>query len=258
MKLRWHDEREPRALADEGIEVWAPIPDAVRYAVSNLGRVASSAQGSWKFMTLSTVGAGYRSVGFRDDAGSRNGSRLVHRLAALAFDGPPPTPVHTDVRHLDGDKGNNALSNLLWGTRSENMLDVLRHRQEQGGAVAAAGIEEAKAAGTWYGGRTWDTELVEKVVALEREGYLTVVQAADLLGVSTQVVSNIVRGNSHAHVSTSAKKKQKRRNKRQKDLILARLRDGVTLDELNERPDEIGGPLTHQAVYYYKQKLKEG
>lgn len=250
MKMRWWEVgKEPRGLADEGIEVWAQIPDASRYAVSNLGRVASSAQGKWKLMTLSTIGAGYRAVGLINDDGTRNGGALVHRLAVLAFDGPPPTPDHTDVRHLDGDKGNNALSNLLHGTRSDNMKDVLRHRQEQEEEAKAACIEEAEAAGTWYGGRTWDTELVEKVMALEREGYLTGAQAADLLGVTDHVVANIARGNSYAYVEMPKTKKQRRRTKTQKEAILALIRAGKSCTDVNE---ELGETLTHQAFYYYK------
>lgn len=255
MKMRWWegwDGPNPRLLADDGIEAWAPIPEASRYAVSNMGRVASSAQGKWKLMTLSTHGAGYRSVGIVTDEG-KSTTFLVHRLAVLAFDGPPPTLEHTEVRHLDGDKGNNVLSNLLHGTKSDNMKDVLRHRQEQEKQVKAARIQEAEEAGIWYGGRSWDTELVEKVLVLERQGYLTVAQAADLLGVTTHVIANIARGNSHAHADVPQVKKQKRRSKAQKEAIMALIREGKNTEEINEA---LGETLTHQAVYYYKQKLK--
>jgi hypothetical protein len=44
---------------------------------------------------------------------------------ALAFLAPQPgTRV---VRHLDGDPANNHVSNLAWGTQSENMKDTLQH-----------------------------------------------------------------------------------------------------------------------------------
>lgn len=57
-----------------------------------------------------------------------NGKRRVfnvHRLVALAFLGPPP-PGH-ECRHLDGNKWNPHLSNLAWGTKSENAHDMIRH-----------------------------------------------------------------------------------------------------------------------------------
>jgi hypothetical protein len=252
MRPRWQGGKEPRELADEGIEVWAKIPDASRYAVSNMGRVGSSAQGPWKLMTLSTHGAGYRSVGIVDDVG-KSTTHLVHRLVVLSFDGPPPTPQHTGVRHLDGDKGNNVLSNLLHGTKSSNMLDVLRHRQEQEEVVRDALIEETKAAGTWYGGRSWDTELVGKVMALERSGHLTGAQAADLLGVTTHVVANIARSNSHTHIRVPRVKKQKRRSKARKDAIMVLIREGKNAAQINE---VLGETLTPQAVTYYRSKAR--
>lgn len=50
----------------------------------------------------------------------------VHRLVLLCFVGSPPTPRH-ETRHLDGNPGNPALTNLVWGTHAENMQDTLRH-----------------------------------------------------------------------------------------------------------------------------------
>lgn len=49
----------------------------------------------------------------------------VHALLALAFLGP--RPHKHEVRHLDGNKANNALWNLAYGTRRENIEDMLRH-----------------------------------------------------------------------------------------------------------------------------------
>lgn len=53
--------------------------------------------------------------------------REVHAIIAATFHGPRPAGL--DTRHLDGDKTNNAASNLRYGTRSENELDKVRHRQ---------------------------------------------------------------------------------------------------------------------------------
>lgn len=50
----------------------------------------------------------------------------VHRLVALAFLGPPPTPVH-EVRHLNGNASDNRKENLAWGTSKENSADSLIH-----------------------------------------------------------------------------------------------------------------------------------
>lgn len=48
----------------------------------------------------------------------------VHQLVALTFLGPAPNGC--EVCHNDGDPTNNALSNLRYDTRSENIKDVLR------------------------------------------------------------------------------------------------------------------------------------
>ncbi|MDX3713446.1 HNH endonuclease signature motif containing protein [Streptomyces europaeiscabiei] len=49
----------------------------------------------------------------------------MHQIVAAAFLGPRPDGH--DVRHLDGNPLNSALSNLSYGTRSENELDKARH-----------------------------------------------------------------------------------------------------------------------------------
>ena len=49
-------------------------------------------------------------------------TELVHRLVARAFLGDPPTSQHTQINHKDGDKGNNAVSNLEYVTPKGNMV----------------------------------------------------------------------------------------------------------------------------------------
>jgi len=49
----------------------------------------------------------------------------LHRLVAEHFIGDP-LPEQTDVNHIDGDKQNNAVSNLEWCTRSENMSHAIK------------------------------------------------------------------------------------------------------------------------------------
>ena len=53
-------------------------------------------------------------------------TRSVHRLICIAFHGEPPTPT-AEVRHLDGDSGNNRPNNLHWGTATENWQDKRLH-----------------------------------------------------------------------------------------------------------------------------------
>lgn len=51
--------------------------------------------------------------------------KKVHRLVLETFVGP--CPLKMECRHLDGNKQNNNLSNLCWGTASENQQDRVGH-----------------------------------------------------------------------------------------------------------------------------------
>lgn len=66
-----------------------------------------------------------------------NGSP-VHRLVALTFMGPAPPGC--EVCHNDGNPENNALDNLRYDTRSENIKDVVR----QGGRWRKLNAEDVR------------------------------------------------------------------------------------------------------------------
>ena len=55
----------------------------------------------------------------------RKKEERVHRLVLEAFVGPLPDGMVT--RHLDGNPLNNHISNLQYGSQSENGLDTVRH-----------------------------------------------------------------------------------------------------------------------------------
>jgi NUMOD4 motif/HNH endonuclease len=61
----------------------------------------------------------------------RRHARMIHLLVLEAFAGPRPDPPpgckRIDARHLDGNRLNNSITNLAWGTHSENQLDRVRH-----------------------------------------------------------------------------------------------------------------------------------
>lgn len=94
------------------------------YAVSSRGRVKSlpGPRRTDRVLRQSTS-RGYAIVSL-----SRNGvmrTHKVHQLVLLAFVGPRPEGAAT--RHLDGDRLNNAVENLQWGTYTENAQDILQH-----------------------------------------------------------------------------------------------------------------------------------
>lgn len=62
----------------------------------------------------------------------------VHQLVLLTFAGTPPEGC--EVLHCDGDPTNNALENLRYGTRTENIIDVYH----QGGRWRKLSLEDVK------------------------------------------------------------------------------------------------------------------
>ena len=87
-----------------------------------------TAYGGSKLLTTrilnGTVRDGYAAVKLRlNNSVSR--TRLVHRLVAAAFLGP--CPDGQEVLHGNGQRLDNRLENLRYGTRQENVMDTIRH-----------------------------------------------------------------------------------------------------------------------------------
>lgn len=113
------------------IEEWRAVPGYEGiYEVSDAGRVRSldRVTNDGKRLRGQSIKAFQMPTGHMRVALGRNGTKRtlkIHRLVLLAFVGPPPSG--TEALHRDGDAGNNSLTNLRWGTKSENCRDQLRH-----------------------------------------------------------------------------------------------------------------------------------
>lgn len=104
-------------------EQWRPVPEFPDYAASNLGQIASVKGGKFRVLAGGKTEMGYRNVLLYQN-GERVGRR-VHQLVALTFHGPRPEGL--EIRHLDGNKLNNAAANLAYGTAEENYWDRKLH-----------------------------------------------------------------------------------------------------------------------------------
>ncbi len=95
---------------------------------SNNGRGGSSfLTGNWHQVPVSLAGDGYHRVGIKDFIGNKI-CRYVHDLVLNnVYKKRPDNPRKCMARHLDGNKSNNRLANLLWGTVAENHADKVRH-----------------------------------------------------------------------------------------------------------------------------------
>lgn len=103
-------------------EQWRSVPGyAGRYDVSDGGTIWSVRAG--RPMTPYLHRNGYLAVGLWD--GEKRTTTYVHRLVAAAFLSQPD--ADHEVCHRDGDRLNNTVSNLRWGTRADNMRDAIAH-----------------------------------------------------------------------------------------------------------------------------------
>lgn len=116
---------------------WAPIPGFEgRYEASDTGLIRSLDR---TITTVSRTGTPYvqRRPGRILKPGKVGSNehlhvvlegridRSVHHLVLEAFVGPCPPGLM--ARHMDDDPANNNLSNLCWGSRSENSFDAVRN-----------------------------------------------------------------------------------------------------------------------------------
>jgi hypothetical protein len=110
---------------------WLPIPGYEdRYEVSDDGQVRAlpgpgrGRSRQMRVMKTPKGSRGYLQVELwrGDGHGSR---RKVHNLMLEAFVGPRPDGAFG--LHADDDPDNNTLSNLRWGTPSQNILDIVRN-----------------------------------------------------------------------------------------------------------------------------------
>jgi len=108
------------------------IPDFARYAISKDGivlsicRRARGANRPWseaRRISTSSLKQGYPFVQLQGEDGPRD--IKVHTLMLETFVGPRPDGMQ--CRHLDGDKTNNRITNLTWGTGVENQHDRILH-----------------------------------------------------------------------------------------------------------------------------------
>lgn len=109
-------------------ETWLQVPGHSLYEVSDQGRIRSYAHPRGRtavhLLKPSLDDHGYQAVRVKSDAGRVTRWRM-HQLIIHVFVGPQEPGTH--VRHLNGIDTDNRLSNLAYGTPSENALDQVAH-----------------------------------------------------------------------------------------------------------------------------------
>src|SRR5579859_7097975 len=173
-------------------EIWRPVVGFKgSYEVSNLGRVRSidrivishrreglvKRKFKGKMLKPGPCRSGHLTVCLQ-----RGKSRLVHHLVLEAFVGPRPRGQ--EGRHLDDTPKNNVLSNLCWGTRSQNLHDAVRNGKK---AISVA---------------NWNAKLTKKAVRYIRKNAPTetVASMSRKFRVSAGAVNQVINGVTWRHV----------------------------------------------------------
>ena len=163
-------------------EIWKDISGYEGlYQVSNMGRVRSKKRifenkGTGKYkrntriLLCSKHNKGYLTVTLFKNG--RYKRFLIHRLVAKAF--LPHDIFRNQVNHIDGNKTNNNISNIEWGSSSENQThrrDILKKKFATG----------------------------KPVIQIDNKGdiirqFESILQAAKLTGIKHQNISRVCNG----------------------------------------------------------------
>lgn len=193
--LRPHQERA--STGSEIGETWKSVVGYEGlYEVSDLGRVRSldrstTVKSRWgstyglpnagRVLKSSAGAHGYQQVILYRAAKKK--THLVHRIVLDAFVGP--CPENMEGCHGDGDRENNSLENLRYGTRKENLADRFAH----GTVAQGEGVKTSKL--------TADEVLKIRAIGTS----MSQREIAKIFGVSQYAISCVLLGKSWRHVN---------------------------------------------------------
>lgn len=163
---------------------WRTLTRFPNYEVSSDGRVRRKTSGvnTHAGRELKQTWSGARGYLVVHPSGAS--SQQVHTLVLETFIGPRPDG--SQARHLDGDKSNNALGNLKWGTALENGADRDRHgRTAKGERGGLAVLTETD---------------VREIRARHRKRRVTWQMLADEFGATTHCIAAILARKTWKHL----------------------------------------------------------
>lgn len=144
---------------------------------------------------------------------------FVHELVLTTFVGPRPDGQVT--RHIDGDRTNNNLTNLAWGTFTENSADAISHGTHERGSMRQQAL------------------LTEEAVTAMRRAALMgvpVKEIAALHGVAYRTAAHAISGTKWKHVQAPTRARPiEYLTDEQVRLVRQLLTDGLSLYAVGRR-----------------------
>lgn len=169
-------------MSDYGVFLNAPYNE---YSITESGEAYSHKRNKVTKLNPTLMKNGYYAIGpTAKGLKAYQPKFYIHHLVAEYFIGPRPEGNY--VRHLDGDKLNNHVSNLAYGTPQDNINDTMRHGRVPKGAEH-------------YQTKFADSDvlvIVERMKAGEQIKKI----AADY-NVAPSVITNIKNGKTWTHVT---------------------------------------------------------
>ena len=151
------------------------IPNIGKFEISIDGDVWRTCNSNHRYKLTPFIGKrGYYNFYVR--VGSKRQHLYLHRLLAMAFL-PKPDNL-SEVMHLDGDKLNNTISNLCWGSHLDNLSSNNWHHNK--------GENCGTSKLTWLIVRA-----IRKLI--KRKCPVTQTRLAEYFGVQQSTISNIKR-----------------------------------------------------------------
>ena len=98
-------------------ECWRSVDGFINYQISNTGRVRNASSGKILADKCCDT-SGYPQVRLFNNVGGK--TCRIHKLVAEHFLTKPATDTKFEVDHIDRNKTNNVVTNLMWKTRRQN------------------------------------------------------------------------------------------------------------------------------------------
>jgi hypothetical protein len=163
--------------------LWRTIPEYPVYEVSNYGQVKNTRTG--RILRPSTLMQGYHRISLYNAQTKQKIQRPIHTLVARAFIGDRPQGLQ--CCHLDGNKNNNSVKNLIYATPQVNS----DHKYIHGAVRFGESSPNSKLT----------SEDVHEMRRLRREERTSIRRLASIYGVGQSTTHRIVTGKSWQHLT---------------------------------------------------------